>query len=154
MERQFGFGSPFFFNPFFFPRRRFFPFFFISPFFFPFFREGDERDGMYSQHECVEGDTMRKLAKKYNVPQPILETMNPHLQNPSALSPGNVVNIPRLDKMYCQTLYMEQQTPASPMPYPAQGQQMTAYPHMQGMSPGGTHYSAVPPTGTQPYETT
>ena len=30
-----GFGLVHFFNPFFFPRRRFFPFFSISPFFFP-----------------------------------------------------------------------------------------------------------------------
>jgi spore germination protein YaaH len=152
MDRQF-FGSPFFFNPFFFPRRRrLFPFFFFFPFtFFPFFREGEERDGMYYVHTCQEGETMTKLAKKYNVPQPILETINPHLQNPAAFSPGETIYVPRMDKMYCQTMYMEdntqyigqQTTPYATMPsamYPTQ--QMTPY---TGMYP-----QMQPYTGTYP----
>jgi hypothetical protein len=116
------FGVPH--HPFFFPRRRFVPFFFLSPFFFPFFREETDRDGTYyAQHHCKEGDTMGSLAQQYNVPQPILEAMNPHLQNPNALVSGTVTYIPRLDKMYCHKMYMEQDATANnavPPQYPQQ----------------------------------
>jgi spore germination protein YaaH len=133
MDRQFFFGSPFFF-----PRRRLFPFFFFFPFFFPFFRGEEDRDGMYYTHTCGEGDTMRKLAKKYNVPQPVLEAMNQHIQNPAALRPRETVYVPRMDKMYCQKMYMEEgeiqmnqpMMPYTAMPssmYPAQ--QMIPYPN-------------------------
>ncbi len=138
MERQFGFGFPFggFGSPFFFLS----PFFF--PFFFPFFRGEGERNGAYyTQHECQEGDTMRKLAKRYNVPQPILEAMNPHVQNPTTLTPGENVYIPRMDKMYCQTMYMEQETAGAHMPYPM-------HPNQQMMPP--TYMPSTPyPGGPQ-----
>ncbi|WP_216624437.1 LysM peptidoglycan-binding domain-containing protein [Paenibacillus foliorum] len=121
------FGGPFI-NPFF-PRRRFFPFFFLSPFFFPFFRGEDDRDGTYfAQHQCIEGDTLGTLAQRYNVPQPILEAMNPHIQDPNALMPNSITYIPRLHMMYCHKMYLEQEAPASrgdPAMYP--GQQMTPY---------------------------
>lgn len=100
-----GFGAPFF------PQRRFLAFFMISPFFFPF-RGEDDRDGTYfAQHHCQEEDSYEKLAKLYNVPKPILETMNPQIQHPGVLSPGNVVYIPRLDKMYCYKMHLEQEVP-------------------------------------------
>lgn len=101
-----GFGSPFF-NPFFFPRR-FSPFFFLSPFSFPFFRGEDDRDGEYfTEHQCTHGDTMIVLAQKYNVPRPVLEAMNPHIQNPNVLTAGIIVYIPRMDKMFCHKMYLE-----------------------------------------------
>lgn len=139
-----GFGGPFF-NPFFFPRR-FFPFFFLSPFRFPFFRGEEDRDGQYyAQHSCQEGETLRNLAQMYNCPQPILEAMNPHLQNPHALATGTVVQIPRLDTMFCHKMFMEQGAPdnaplsqMAPMPMaPMQMPQMQmptgAAPQMPGM---------------------
>ncbi|WP_051620996.1 LysM peptidoglycan-binding domain-containing protein [Paenibacillus sp. UNC451MF] len=107
-----GFFPPPFFNPFFFPRRRFFPFFFISPFFFPFFR-GEEGEGrnpnLYAQHHCQVGDSMQSLARAYNVPKPILEAVNSHLPTTNELAPGSVVNIPRMDNMYCHKMYLEKE---------------------------------------------
>ncbi|WP_207953016.1 LysM peptidoglycan-binding domain-containing protein [Paenibacillus agricola] len=141
MDRAYGyggfgqFGAPF--NPYFFPRRRFVPFFFLSPFFFPFFRGEEDRDGTYfAKHQCMHGDTMGALAQQYNVPQPILEAMNPHIQNPKALEPGSITYIPRMDKMYCHRMYIEQEGQehqgATPSPqhshhshYPQHSQQPT-----------------------------
>ncbi|WP_202916173.1 LysM domain-containing protein [Paenibacillus mesophilus] len=127
MDRQFGvpFGG-FGFNPFFFPRRRFVPFFFFSPFFFPFFpfREGvEDRDGTYyKQHTWSDGDTMEQLAQTYNVPGPVLEAVNPHIQAPYQPAAGTVVHIPRMDKMFCQKMYVEQDVPEA-APYSQYPQQ-------------------------------
>ncbi|WP_223067372.1 LysM peptidoglycan-binding domain-containing protein [Paenibacillus caui] len=150
--RAFGpgpFFSPFF-HPFFFPRRRFFPFFFISPFFFPFFRGEETRDGMYyKQHQCKDGDTFGSLAQMYNCPQPILEAMNPHIQDPSALMPGNIVNIPRLDKMYCHKMYLEQEAsqtdayPGSTAPMTSPYGGMPAYP-MEYAQPNKSYMENYP----------
>ncbi|MDF2721216.1 MAG: LysM protein [Paenibacillus sp.] len=136
----FGFGHPHFFNPFFFPQRRFVPFFFFSPFFFPFFREGDDRHGsMVMQHTCGEGDTMEKVAQTYNVPVPILEAMNPHMQSPYSMTPGTVMQIPRMDKMYCQKMYVEQDATTS-QPTHMQSPQYASYAHpaQQQSYPGYT----------------
>ncbi len=145
-----------FFNPFFSPfffQRRFFPFFFLSPFFspfFPFYREGDDRDGMYyAQHRCQAGDTVSGLAQRYNVPAPILEAMNPHIPNPHALTAGTVVGIPRMDKMFCSRMYAEQ-GPAGTAQYPT-----TQFPQ-QTMSHTGvpymptTAYTGMPGTTGMP----
>jgi hypothetical protein len=123
MERAFfpgaGFGPGPFFNPFFVPRRQFFPFFFLSPFGFPFFRGEDDRDGMYHmKHHCKEGDTLDSLAQTYNCPRPILEAMNPHIQHPHYLAAGTVVHIPRLDQMVCHKLYLEQEVYDERAAYP------------------------------------
>jgi hypothetical protein len=162
MERQFGlghhfggFGSPFFGgfgSPFF--RPRFFPFFFFSPFFFnpffPFRGEGD-RDGMYHNHQCKEGDSMGTLAETYNVPQPILETVNPQIQNPAVLNPGETIYVPRMHKMYCKKMYMEEESPGmyptqQAMPYTGAPQ---VYPNQQMMpSPGAPEVTEyAPPSG-------
>lgn len=127
MDRQFfPFGG---FHPFFFPRRRFFPFFFLSPFFFPFFRGEDDRDGMYyAQHQCKDGESMGTLAQMYNCPRQILEAVNPHIPNPDALMPGSTVYIPRLDRMYCQKVYFEQEVPESAVsPYASWAPNMQPY---------------------------
>ncbi|MNI22846.1 hypothetical protein D3C73_764100 [compost metagenome] len=85
---------------------------------------------------------MGALAQKYNVPQPILEAMNPHIQNPETLAPGSITYIPRLYKMNCHKMYLEhgaaeneanspmnqaqKPTPYADPSYPMyQGQQMT-----------------------------
>lgn len=111
------FQQPPFFNPFFFPKRRFLPFFFVSPFFFPYVRgeEGEEHSvKLFAQHHCQAGDTMPSLAKAYNVPQPILEAVNPHLPASNEIVPGSVVNIPRMDTMFCYKMYLEHE--ARPLP--------------------------------------
>ncbi|MDF2716746.1 MAG: hypothetical protein K0R28_3671 [Paenibacillus sp.] len=160
MDRQFGvpfggFGHQPFFNPFFFPRRRFFPFFFFSPFFFPFFggfRGEEDRDGTYyMQHTCCEGDTMEKLAQTYNVPGPVLEAVNPHIQGPYSMTPGTVVHIPRMDKMFCQKMYLEQEVPeTTTAPYSQYPQQQ--YPSFSAQPaaahPGYTYPAQQP---NQPY---
>ncbi|MFC9707655.1 LysM peptidoglycan-binding domain-containing protein [Paenibacillus sp. JNUCC31] len=114
MDRGFGggFGRPFF-RPFphpFFPRRFLFPFFFFSPFFFPFFRDGNSDDMLFAQHSCHPGDTLASIGHKYNMPHSILEEANPHLANPSQLSPGEIVYIPRISNMMCQKTYSEMPT--------------------------------------------
>ncbi|CAG7650141.1 LysM domain-containing protein [Paenibacillus allorhizosphaerae] len=120
-----GFGAPFFF-----PGRSFFPFFTLSPFFFPFFRGEEDRDGTYyAQHHCQEGDSYERLADMYNVPQPILETMNPHIEHPQALSPGHIVYIPRLNKMYCHKMYLEQETAGAENAAPMYTSPMQAAPY-------------------------
>ncbi|SDN05447.1 LysM domain-containing protein [Paenibacillus sp. yr247] len=157
MERAFGgFGQPTFFNPFFtpfvnpfiFPRRRFIPFFFLSPFFFPFFRGEDDRDGTYfSQHTIKDGDTMGKLAQTYNVPGPILEVVNPHIQNLNVLAPGSIIYIPRMDKMYCHKMYLEQEAPETGAPSPM-------YPTQQTMPYTGTPSHMYPGQQMPPYSYT
>lgn len=135
MDRQFfpggGFGPGPFHPPFFIPRRRFIPFFFISPFVFPFpFRENDERSGMHHiQHHVKEGETYDTLAQMYNCPRPILEAMNPHIPHPYALAPGMVVHVPRLDKMVCHRMYMEQEVYDGVAAHPGYGASM-AMPYM------------------------
>lgn len=132
MNRAFGFPYGGFggFGPFgpaypFFPRRRLFPFFFLSPFYFPFFRGEDDRDGTYfTHHTCQEGDTFGTLASQYNVPRPILEAMNPHIQQPETLSPGTTAYIPRLDQMHCHKMYVEQEVPFTGSVPAYGGQQM------------------------------
>ncbi|MEF3302023.1 LysM peptidoglycan-binding domain-containing protein [Paenibacillus sp. GYB003] len=164
MERAFGFGP--FFNPFFFPRR-FVPFFFFSPFFFspflfPFRDENEQRDLFYT-HACREGDTMEKLAGMYNVPIPVLEAVNPHLQSPAALTPGACVYVPRMDKLYCQKMYMEQEHAVSPAygqspqaaPYFAKPEGADyppyGYPAMQPASQAGYGYPAMQPMSQADY---
>ncbi|MDR6551664.1 LysM domain-containing protein [Paenibacillus qinlingensis] len=138
---QYGFGGPFY-NPYF-PRRRLLPYFFLSPFAFPFFIRGeDDRDGTYyAQHQCVEGDSMVKLAQKYNVPQPILEAMNPHIQQPDSLTPGNITYIPRLYKMHCHKMYLEHEVP--------EGASVPMYtaPHMAPSMHQGPQVTPNPYTG-------
>lgn len=127
----------------FFPQRRFFPIFFISPLLFPFARDGEIRDEVYAQHPVKEGDSAEKIASMYNIPQSIMELTNPHIQNFQALPPGSTVYIPRMDKMYCQKMYLEQevQEPVAPMYYPMQQMMPTMQPtmspmqHMMQMSP-------------------
>jgi len=118
LERQFVPGGGYGYGPYHppfpphFPRRRFIPFFFLFPFFSPGFpfRDDDERSGStFIHHHAREGETLDRLAQTYNCPRPILEAMNPHIPHPSALSPGMVVYVPRLDKMVCHRMYMEQE---------------------------------------------
>lgn len=113
MNRQ-AFFNPFFgpgffpfFGPFGFPRRRFFPFFFFSPFRFPFFRDEARNGDYYTPHHCKMGDTMESLAEMYNVPRPVLEAVNPHIQNPAALVAGSTIHVPRMNRMFCQRMYAE-----------------------------------------------
>ncbi|MDF2961548.1 MAG: LysM protein [Paenibacillus sp.] len=155
MDRAFGYGgfgySPYYYH---FPRRRFFPFFFISPLFFPFFRGEEDRNAAYfAQHCCKDGDSMEGLAKLYNVPQPILEATNPHITNPDFLAPGSTVNIPRMDTMHCQKMYMEQQgTGMEEMPLMDSYSHMMSraenpyvYPHVQYSKPKYPSYHPYPP---------
>jgi hypothetical protein len=108
-------GFPFFGHGF---GRRLFPFFFLNPFFGFGFRDGEERNrSYYAEHVVEQGDTMWKIAQKYNVPLPILITMNTHIQNPENLNVGDRVYIPRMCDMYCQRMYMEREAaPQMSMP--------------------------------------
>jgi hypothetical protein len=95
--------------------RRFSPFFFLSPFGFGFRGEGEDRNRHYYAEYTVEhGDTMWKIAEKYNVPIQILITMNTHIADPNQLNIGDKVYIPRMHDMHCQRMYMEM-ADSSPM---------------------------------------
>jgi len=100
----------------------------------------------HMKHSSRDGETLGTLAQMYNCPQPILEAMNPHIQNPYALAAGTMVHIPRLDKMYCHKMYLEQEAPDN-VPL----SQMTQMPSVGQMAqmPGMTHpEQAAPYTGT------
>lgn len=87
---------------------RFFPFFFLSPFGFGFRGEGEDRNKhYYAEYTVEQGDTMWKVAEKYNVPVSILITMNTHITDPNQLNIGVKVYIPRMNDMHCQRMYME-----------------------------------------------
>ncbi|MCR8634555.1 hypothetical protein [Paenibacillus radicis (ex Xue et al. 2023)] len=161
MERAFGHGGfghggfDHFEHPAFIPQRRFTPYFFLSPF---FFRGNNDTNGtFFTQHQCNEGDTIGTLAEMYNVPQPILETMNPHIQNSEYLAPGSIANIPRLDKMYCHKMFMEQDGPGTDRNSPMVNPEPNMMPVQEKlhMHPHGQHaHSAYPysyPYPTQYY---
>ncbi len=44
--------------------------------------------------------------------------MNPHIQNPAQVQ-GTTVNIPRLDKMYCHKMYLEEKAEVNSQVSPA-----------------------------------
>ena len=48
-------------------------------------------------HTVVKGDTMWKIAVKYEVGLSEIKTANPHIPNPDLIYPGQVLNIPRID---------------------------------------------------------
>ena len=124
-----GFGRPFF-RPFrhpFFPRRFLFPFFFISPFFFPFRGEDDRDDGCFAQHQVQDGDTLERIAHRYNIPCPILEEANPHIAGAQALKAGDTVYIPRISNLQCQRTYLERDDG-----FPGMYAQQAFAPHMAG----------------------
>lgn len=50
-----------------------------------------------SVHTVVSGDSMWKIAVKYEVGLSELKTANPHIENPELIYPGQTVNIPGKD---------------------------------------------------------
>lgn len=48
------------------------------------------------KHVVVQGDTLWKLSKQWNVPLKSLIDANPHIKNPSVLMTGDVIYIPKL----------------------------------------------------------
>ena len=50
-----------------------------------------------STHTVVSGDTMWKIAVKYQVGLSEIKSANPHIANPNLIYPGQVLNIPAAD---------------------------------------------------------
>ena len=50
-----------------------------------------------SVHKVVSGDSMWKIAVKYEVGLSELKTANPHIENPELIYPGQTINIPGKD---------------------------------------------------------
>lgn len=48
-------------------------------------------------HTVVKGDSMWKIAVKYQVGLSELKSANPHIKNPALIYPGQVISIPTLD---------------------------------------------------------
>ncbi len=48
-------------------------------------------------HTVVKGDSMWKIAVKYQVGLSELASANPHVKNPALIYPGQIINIPTLD---------------------------------------------------------
>ena len=48
-------------------------------------------------HTVVKGDTMWKIAVKYQVGLSELKSANPHIKNPALIYPGDVITIPVID---------------------------------------------------------
>ena len=48
-------------------------------------------------HKVVSGDTMWKIAVKYEVGLSEIKNANPHIVNPELIYPGDVLNIPEID---------------------------------------------------------
>ena len=48
-------------------------------------------------HTVVKGDTMWKLAVRYEIGVSEIKSANPHISNPDLIYPGQVLNIPTLD---------------------------------------------------------
>ena len=48
-------------------------------------------------HTVVKGDSMWKIAVKYQVGLSELKETNPHIKNPSLIYPGDIITIPSLD---------------------------------------------------------
>lgn len=48
------------------------------------------------KHVVVQGDTLWKLSKKWNIPLKAIIDANPHIKNPSVLMTGDIVYIPNL----------------------------------------------------------
>lgn len=95
------------------------------------------------EYRTQAGDTLETIADKYNVPMPILASMNPHLTE-AGIKGGETIYIPRLNRIYCQQMFMEDEMDSdSGMPgamYPGQQpgyppqymmQNMPMYPGMQ-----------------------
>lgn len=85
---------------------------YLIPFFllFPFLghRGADRNTHKYhAKHKVEKGDTMWKIAEKYNVPLPLLIAANPHIANPNDIHPGETIFIPRLCDMHCHKMFME-----------------------------------------------
>lgn len=48
-------------------------------------------------HTVVSGDSMWKIAVKYEVGLDEIKSANPHIKNPELIYPGQVINIPQVD---------------------------------------------------------
>ena len=48
-------------------------------------------------HKVVSGDSMWKIAVKYQVGLSEIKNANPHISNPDLIYPGQIINIPTLD---------------------------------------------------------
>ena len=48
-------------------------------------------------HTVVKGDSMWKIAVKYQVGLSELKNANPHIKNPSLIYPGQIITVPSLD---------------------------------------------------------
>ena len=48
-------------------------------------------------HEVVPGDTMWRIAVKYQVGLSELAAVNPHIKNPALIYPGDIITIPSID---------------------------------------------------------
>lgn len=51
----------------------------------------------YLKHTVVSGDSMWKIAVKYQVGLSEIKSANPHIKNPDLIYPGQVLNIPMID---------------------------------------------------------
>jgi LysM repeat protein len=50
---------------------------------------------MVYKHTVVQGDTLWKLSKAWNIPLQLMVAANPQLKNPSVLMTGEIVNVPK-----------------------------------------------------------
>ncbi len=61
------------------------------------FAIGSVNAAYYTTHTVVSGDSMWKIAVKYEVGLNEIKKANPHLKNPDLIYPGQVINIPKTD---------------------------------------------------------
>ena len=48
-------------------------------------------------HNVVRGDTMWKIAVKYEIGLSEIKSANPHIKNPDLIYPGQILNIPKIE---------------------------------------------------------
>ena len=51
----------------------------------------------FATHTVVSGDSMWKIAVKYEVGLSEIKSANPHIKNPELIYPGQIINIPKVD---------------------------------------------------------
>ncbi|WP_243767239.1 LysM peptidoglycan-binding domain-containing protein [Paenibacillus agricola] len=72
------------------------------------------------KHVVVQGDTLWKLGKAWNVPLQTLITANPQLKNPNILMTGEIVYIPKIKPTHGAQGHGNAQQDTSEMQHPAQ----------------------------------
>ncbi|MCF6094710.1 LysM peptidoglycan-binding domain-containing protein [Microaerobacter geothermalis] len=104
------------------------PFGFFIPFLFLPFLFGESHH--VKKYVVKEGDTLYKIAKRFNIPLQALITANPHIEDPDEIMPGQTINIPRMPMMPM----MSMMPPIQPMPMMPQMPMMHPMPnHPHGL---------------------